>query len=450
MTALLRPLATGALASFLTLVALAGGALEPLERPLIDLRMSLLQRAADPAPVLIEIDPQSIHEIGRWPWPRSLHALLLDRLTAAGAGQVYLDVEFSLASEEEEDAALESALQRRQGRTTMAGFRQWSESLGGYIDAGPLARFSAATSLASANLIPSSDGLIREFSLSYPWQEGRLPAMAAAIAGVETGASDRFLIDYGIDPGTFTRFSFVDVARGDVDPALLRGRPVVVGATAIELGDILSVPRHRVLAGVEVQMLAAQSLLLNRALSRLPFWVLGLAVPAFALGLLLAGLRFRDGRALAVALGAGNVVLWGGAVGLQAALPMVLDVVPFTLASFGAAGLALMLRFRKVAARLVSETVARRRTERLMGAVAKNAFDALVTTDAAGRVSFINGAAGRMFGVGIEDLEDLSISRFFARPDLLKDRDLGDVLHGLVALGRPRRLVCRRANGELF
>ena len=72
-----------AVACLATLAAFAGGALEPLERPLIDLRMAFLERPADPQPVLIEIDPRSVHEVGRWPWPRSLHALLLDRLTAA-------------------------------------------------------------------------------------------------------------------------------------------------------------------------------------------------------------------------------------------------------------------------------------------------------------------------------------------------------------------------------
>ncbi|MGC3250855.1 CHASE2 domain-containing protein, partial [Pseudomonas aeruginosa] len=33
--------------------------------------------------------------LGRWPWPRSVHAELLDRLAAAGGRSVLLDVIFS-------------------------------------------------------------------------------------------------------------------------------------------------------------------------------------------------------------------------------------------------------------------------------------------------------------------------------------------------------------------
>jgi len=97
-TATIRPWIVGLVAAVIALAALAAGALEPLERPLIDLRMRLVERPAAEGPVLIEIDPRSIHEVGRWPWPRSLHALLLDRLTAAEAGEVFLDVDFILRS----------------------------------------------------------------------------------------------------------------------------------------------------------------------------------------------------------------------------------------------------------------------------------------------------------------------------------------------------------------
>lgn len=437
-----------ALACLGSLAALALGALEPLERPLLDLRMRLVERAADPGPVLIEIDPRSIHEVGRWPWPRSLHALLLDRLTAAEAGEVFLDVDFSLRSEESEDAALEGALARRQGRTTLAAFRQWSASAGAYVDAAPQPRFARHARLASANMVPAADGMIRQAQARYPWQDRELPSFAAALAGY-TGGGGSFYIDYGIRVENLTRLSFVDVARGLVDPDILRGRSVIVGATAVELADILAVPNHRVLPGVVVQMLAAQSLLLDRALQRLPFWAFLLALPAFIAALACLGRRASVGGLLGAFVG-GNVLLTAGALGLQAAAPLLLDIVPFIVGSLLMVAAIFLQRFQRIAHNLVTETLSRRRTERLMGTVAQSAFDALVTTDATGRIHFMNPAASRMFGVPFAEAAGISAARFIARPEMVGEEKLVGTFERIVAAGRTRRLVCRRANGEQF
>jgi PAS domain S-box-containing protein len=438
-----------ALACGIALAVMASGALEPFERPLLDLRMRLVERPADPGPVLIEIDPRSIHEVGRWPWPRSLHALLLDRLTAAGVGEVFLDIDFSLRSDGAEDAALEGALARRQGRTTLAAFRQWSESVQGYVDVGPLPRLARHARLASTNMVPAPDGLVRQARTDYPWREGPLPGFAALLAGVDDAGSHEFYIDYGIDPGGLTRLSFVDVARGDIDLAPYRGRQVVVGATALELGDTLAVPKYRVLPGVVVQLLAAQSLMLDRALVRLPFWAFLLAVPAFVAALGWLTRRRGTAAVLVVFTGAGMLLL-GGALALQATTPVLLDVVPFLMASVLAVAGVFLVRFQGVARSLVAETLARLRTERLMGTVAQNAFDALVTADAAGRVRFFNKAAGEMFGLTRSEAEGQSLAHFIARPETLSDAKLAAALQRIVAAGRPRRLVCRRGNGELF
>ncbi len=44
---------------------------------------------------IIEIDDASIEAIGRWPWPRNLHAAMIDRLAEAGAKVIGLGVLFS-------------------------------------------------------------------------------------------------------------------------------------------------------------------------------------------------------------------------------------------------------------------------------------------------------------------------------------------------------------------
>lgn len=51
-----------------------------------------------PAPddmVIVAIDDNSVAQIGRWPWRRAIHAALFNRLKAAGARAVVLDVVIS-------------------------------------------------------------------------------------------------------------------------------------------------------------------------------------------------------------------------------------------------------------------------------------------------------------------------------------------------------------------
>ncbi|QJR14341.1 CHASE2 domain-containing protein [Usitatibacter palustris] len=65
---------------------------------------------------LVGIDENSFAEIGRqWPWPRGLHAKLLDQLARGGAMVVVFDVLLSEASVEAEDQALAAAIARHGG-----------------------------------------------------------------------------------------------------------------------------------------------------------------------------------------------------------------------------------------------------------------------------------------------------------------------------------------------
>src|SRR5690242_3676974 len=91
---------------FLALAAIyAAGLFEPLERLLMDTRFALVQRAPTGGLVLVEIDTRSLQALDRWPWPRRLHARVLDRLVAAGAGDIAFDIDLSARSSDSEDRA---------------------------------------------------------------------------------------------------------------------------------------------------------------------------------------------------------------------------------------------------------------------------------------------------------------------------------------------------------
>lgn len=68
-------------------------------------------RPPQPGALIVAIDEPSFSEIGqRWPWPRDLHARLVESLRRAGARVIGFDVIFSEPSSEEADKALAAAL----------------------------------------------------------------------------------------------------------------------------------------------------------------------------------------------------------------------------------------------------------------------------------------------------------------------------------------------------
>jgi CHASE2 domain-containing sensor protein len=44
--------------------------------------------------VIAAIDEQSLKEQGRWPWPRTLHAQLIDKISEAGAKAIAFNIFF--------------------------------------------------------------------------------------------------------------------------------------------------------------------------------------------------------------------------------------------------------------------------------------------------------------------------------------------------------------------
>lgn len=63
---------------------LLGRAFETVERNVYDLGVRLRQATPSDRIVIVAIDDASIERLGRWPWPRNLHAALIDQLHAGG------------------------------------------------------------------------------------------------------------------------------------------------------------------------------------------------------------------------------------------------------------------------------------------------------------------------------------------------------------------------------
>ena len=96
----------------LVYAALRGDWFARVDLTLHDGAMSLFSRPAHPDIALIGIDEPSLKQLGRWPWPRNIHATLINRLTEANARVVVLDVILSETDEAsgEADRVLAAAI----------------------------------------------------------------------------------------------------------------------------------------------------------------------------------------------------------------------------------------------------------------------------------------------------------------------------------------------------
>ena len=89
------------------------GLFRPLDDALRDLRFAAETRTPTGSIVFIDVDSRSLATVGVWPWPRRVHARLVDTLMEAGVEDIAFDIDFSAASTETEDAAFEAALANR-------------------------------------------------------------------------------------------------------------------------------------------------------------------------------------------------------------------------------------------------------------------------------------------------------------------------------------------------
>src|ERR1044072_3488938 len=90
----------------------AGGVLRPWENGLADQRAKLLNHEVRSDIVIVEIDAGSLAALDQWPWPRTSHKQLVEKIAAASPRSLFLDIDFSAQSGQLNDAMLESALAR--------------------------------------------------------------------------------------------------------------------------------------------------------------------------------------------------------------------------------------------------------------------------------------------------------------------------------------------------
>ncbi len=376
------------------------GSLEFVERRVTDIRFSLDSREASGRMVVVGIDAASLRELDVWPWPRRYHADLVDRLVDAGAKTIIMDIDFSSRSNDGDDRRLAEAFARAGGRIILPVFNQIQRAADGtrrVIRTLPLPIFREHARLAAFNVRPEPDGLVRRMEMHSAWGDEITPTLPALLADVSDRVGDTYYVDFAIDPLSIPTVSYGDVLAGRVDPTFLAGKIVIVGATAIELGDMIGVPLHAALPGAILQTMAAESLFAERALRRLDGGpvLIGIFLLVLALAWRLPQSTWREGLAICLVAATAAVL---ADFGLQMFQPTLVDMAPNLAAIALCYAVSLVGRIDEQSLRLLTQGVTLRRKDALMRRIVDNTFDGIVTLDDSLEIRGVNPSAEKIFG----------------------------------------------------
>jgi adenylate cyclase len=337
-------LVIGLLSAALATVAYLTEAFHGIELDIVDARFAV--RGEEPSPrdvVVVEIDDVTLDDLDtQWPFPRSVHADMIDRLRHAGVSTIAYDIQFTEPTRAQEDNALIQAVARA-GNVVLATTEVDRQGNSNVFGGEEVLRNIGARS-GNTVLDPDTGGVLRRVS----YDVDGLKSFPIVVAEVESGqtiersdlpdaAGEEFWIDYVGPPGTITSYSFSRVLNGKVPPAVLEDRIVVIGASAPRLQDLHQTPfsKGEPMAGAEVLANAIatvdQGLALkdsSRLLDVLIIALLALVAPA-------ASLRMGAVKALALAFAAGGLYLLIAQLAFNAGLilPVIYPLAALALAA---------------------------------------------------------------------------------------------------------------------
>lgn len=248
----------------LCLLLYCTGLLEPWSQNTMDMFFALRGvRQAPPPVVLIGIDEKSLDRLGPWPFPRPLHARLLERLKLARA--IGFDLLFHDSTANDERFA--EVLDATKVPVTLAVVDSYEDKL-----LHPSPDFSSAVRLGYIETITDKNGVVRRIQLC----RGDLPSFAASVTGLQcahqAASAEKRLINFYGPAFTFLSLSYADVLDGVFPDDFFLDRYVLVGAQAAALGDVHRTPLtdRFALPGVEVQATIVANLIDQNLLTPLP------------------------------------------------------------------------------------------------------------------------------------------------------------------------------------
>ena len=266
-------------------------------------------RAAPDELLIVAIDDRSIVELGGWPLRRDLLKSVIDRLGTAGVAAIGIDLlllERPGSEGKAQDRRVAESLSRFGNAVLAAALPSADVNLDGEThvlhSGGELLRpdpvlIDAAAGLGHVNVLLDGDGRLRRLLPAIEHDGVLLPTLPQAMyrllrpdapPPVAAGRRPPWLDFYGPE-GSIATISVTDLLQDRVEADRLRGRAVLIGATATGLGDAFATPYSPRLAGVEYFATALGNLLDGQLFQR-DETVIALDAAIVALSTLLAAL----------------------------------------------------------------------------------------------------------------------------------------------------------------
>ena len=314
-----------------TLRALEGQVLDQL----VKYRAS--KQVASQEIVVIDIDDTSIIAmsdlVGKWPWPRSVHAELLEYILSHKPRAVVFDILFSEPDvfRPDADQYLSEVIKNNQNvylamasqastglNTPLLAMYPKESGLEKTATAKPDARAylllpqaisSQAWRLGSIDFMLDEDGIGRRYALYHDYQGWRIPSLPAKLAndlGYKLPHASELILDWQSDHFIpHERHSYAEIlsqARGEktvIPDGFFRDRIVVIGTTALGLHDFRSTPITELYPGLFILTTAIDNLISENKLRSLK--KIHIQMIASAIIMLIALLAIWRGLWLAIA-----------------------------------------------------------------------------------------------------------------------------------------------------
>ncbi len=291
--------------SLLTLFFAATHLLERVDHIFYDVGQVLSAKNPPQDIVIIAIDERSLDTIGKWPWRRNVHAQLLETLQIAKPKAVGVDIFFSEADEKnpQDDIELTQAFAKLQN--VVLPIIIDAPHQGARLTEIRNMQALSAVSVGRVNVPLDSDGIARGVYLWEAISIQGLPAVAlphfssavlskaqqlpknlaitpnlhpenAAVFGSQVLRQDEKKIRFYGSPGYFQHVSYSDVLSGEVPASFFAEKIVLIGATAVGMGDILATPMSglsRPMSGVEFHANAIETIKNQQLVSIAPLWL---------------------------------------------------------------------------------------------------------------------------------------------------------------------------------
>ncbi|MFQ6557618.1 CHASE2 domain-containing protein [Pseudomonas sp. Lb2C1-1] len=300
-----------------------------LDRLIYDKLAPLTTPPLDPRILLITIDDASISAFGRWPWPRDLHARLLEKLAPLTPEVVLYDVIFTEPDVNPEDDRRLGAAMAKVAHVVVPALREPSPAPGQPPRILPPIRpvFEGAQAVGHIYVPTSIDGVVRQIYLKegnakeqlnlLTWQAyaatfspAQQPLMPEICCATDLGRQwfgwNEVLIPFSQKASALPSVSFSSVLNGEVPDEVLRNRIILVGVTASGLGDRHPTPLST--SGGNMPGMVLQAHLLNGFLHQhliraTPIWInISLSILS-VLAVLVMLSTFRLRRTFLVCLG---------------------------------------------------------------------------------------------------------------------------------------------------